>query len=379
MTFEVRRAKLVLTAESTAELTTIALSQTRPVRAVKRARMLLAYAAGRSISSIARDLDTNRPKVERCIDKALQFGVGRALEDLPGRGRVAVITAEARAWVVSLACMKPKDLGYSYELWTTRLLAEHVRKHCHESGHPSLSRLGRGTVSKILAKSTVKPHKVRYYVEKRDPDFEAKMVQVLCVYKEVALLREAGQDVSSMIAILSYDEKPGIQAIGSTSPDRPPVPGKHRSILRDYEYVRRGTVSLMAGIDLLTGRVHGLPVDRHRSREFVQFLTLVDGSYPSTAKIRVILDNHSAHISKETRAYLASVPNRFDFVFTPKHGSWLNIVETFFAKMTHTFLRGIRVSSKQELKDRIMQYLSEVNDQPVVFRWRWALDSLMEV
>ena len=135
----------------------------------------------------------------------------------------------------------------------------------------------------------------------------------------------------------------------------------------------------MAGIDLLTGRVHGLPVDRHRSREFVQFPKLVDGSYPSTAKIRVILDNHSAHISKETRACLASVPNRFDFVFTPKHGSWLNIVETFFAKMTHTFLRGIRVSSKQELKDRIMQYLTEVNDQPVVFRWRWALDAPVEV
>jgi transposase len=231
----------------------------------------------------------------------------------------------------------------------------------------------------ITSAQVNKPHKVRYYVEKRDPDFEAKMVQVLCVYKEVALLREAGQDVSSMIAILSYDEKPGIQAIGTTSPDLPPVAGKYPSILRDYEYVRRGTVSLMAGIDLLTGRVHGLPVDRHRSREFVQFLKLVDGSYPSTAKIRVILDNHSAHISKETRAYLASVPNRFDFVFTPKHGSWLNIVETFFAKMTHTFLRGIRVASKQELKDRIMQYLNEVNDQPVVFRWRWALGSPVEV
>jgi len=379
MPFEPRRAKLALTAKTRTQLATIAQSQTQPTRAVGRARMLLAYAAGRQVSSIARDLDTNRPKVERCIDKALQFGVDRALEDLPGRGRGAVITPEARAWVVSLACMKPKDLGYSYELWTTRLLAEHVRKHCHESGHRSLARLGRGTVSKILAKGGIKPHKVRYYVEKRDPDFEAKMVQVLCVYKEVALLREAGKDVSSMIAILSYDEKPGIQAIGATSPDLPPVPGKHPSITRDYEYVRRGTLSLMAGIDLLTGTVHGLPVDRHRSREFIQFLKLVNGAYPETATIRIILDNHSAHISKETRAYLASVPNRFDFVFTPKHGSWLNIVETFFAKMTHTFLRGIRVSSKQELADRMMQYLNEVNEQPVVFRWRWALDALVDV
>lgn len=379
MPFESKRARLILTADARAALTSLSQSRTRAARAVERARVLLAYADGRAVSGIARDLAINRPKVERCIDKALQFGVDRALEDLPGRGRSPVITAEARAWVLALACRKPKELGYSYELWTTRLLAGHVRQHCRAHGHPSLAQLGRGTVSKLLAKGAIKPHKVRYYVEKRDPDFDAKMVQVLCVYQEVALLREAGQDVSSMIAILSYDEKPGIQAIGTTSADRPAVPGQYPTILRDYEYVRRGTVSLMAGIDLLTGTVHGLPVDRHRSREFIQFLQLVDGAYPATATIRMILDNHSAHISKETRAYLASVPNRFDFVFTPTHGSWLNIVETFFAKMAHTFLRGIRVESKQELKDRMRTYLDEVNAEPVVFRWRWTAGSIAEV
>lgn len=161
MPFEPRRPKLVLTPESRTQLAAITRSQTESVRSVDRARILLAYAANGSVSSIARELDTNRPKVERCIDKALQFGIDRALEDLPGRGRSAVITPEARAWVVSLACMKPKDLGYSYELWTTRLLAEYVRDHCLKSGHPSLLRLGRGTVSKILAKGGIKPHKVR--------------------------------------------------------------------------------------------------------------------------------------------------------------------------------------------------------------------------
>lgn len=378
MPFQPRRASLALTATSRGTLAAIAQSGMQPTRAVTRARILLAYADRESVSAIARKLGTNRPKVERCIDKALQFGVERALDDLPGRGRHAVITSEARAWVISLACSKPKDLGYSYELWTTRLLATHVRDHCAEAGHPSLARLGRGTVSKILSKDGVKPHKVEYYLEKRDPDFQAKMAQVLCVYKEVQLLREQGKDVSSMIAVLSYDEKPGIQAIGNTSPDLPPVPGKHPTLARDHEYVRHGTVSLMAGIDLLTGTVHGVPVDRHRSREFIGFLKLVDGAYTKSATIRIILDNHSAHISKETRAYLATVPNRFDFVFTPKHGSWLNIVESFFAKMTHTFLRGIRVSSKQELKDRMKLYLREVNAQPVVFRWRYAMDSILE-
>jgi transposase len=232
MPFKPRRASLLLTAESRAALTTIAQSRTLPARRVERARILLGYAERESVSEIARRLGTSRPKVERCIDKALQFGVERALDDLPGRGRRPVVTAEARAWVVSLACKQPKELGYSYELWTTRLLAAHVREHCREVGHPSLVRLGRGTVSKMLSKGGVKPHKVRYYMEKRDPDFDAKMVEVLYVYREVELLRQKGEDVSSMIAVISYDEKPGIQAIGTTSADLPPVPGEHPSPAR---------------------------------------------------------------------------------------------------------------------------------------------------
>ena len=95
--------------------------------------------------------------------------------------------------------------------------------------------------------------------------------------------------------------------------------------------------------------------------------------------IRVILDNHSAHVSKETQEYLKSVPNRFEFVFTPKHGSWLNLIEAFFAKMTKSMLRGIRVTSTQNLKDRILRYLDEINEVPVVFKWKYGLDSLSVV
>lgn len=142
------------------------------------------------------------------------------------------------------------------------------------------------------------------------------MEQVLYVYKEVEILRSKEQKDYS-VAILSYDEKPGIQAIENTAPDLPPVPGGKPCFIRGHEYVRHGTVSLMAGIDLLPGKIHALVVDRHRSREFVQFLKTLDRSYKKKSKIRIILDNHSAHISKETRAYLLTVPNRFEFVFTP--------------------------------------------------------------
>jgi transposase len=376
MPFQRTRARLVLTAEVESRLTTLAHSRTESAQRVERAQILLAYAAGESISAIARRLGTNRPKIERCVDKALQIGPLAALADLPGRGKPAAITSEARAWLVSLACQKPKDLGYAAELWTTRLLASHVRQHCTAQGHPSLQRLARGTVSKILRHSQVRPHKISYYLERRDPDFEAKMAQVLYVYREVHILREAGKAVSSQLAVLSYDEKPGIQVLENTAPDLPPVPGRHPSFGRDHEYIRHGTLSLLAGIDLLTGHVHGLVADRHRSREFVDFLQRVDRFYPASATIRIILDNHSAHLSKETRAYLATVPNRFDFVFTPKHGSWLNLVESFFAKLAKTLLRGIRGASKAELRERIERHLQELNQEPVVMKWTYGLESL---
>jgi len=377
MPFVRRRAKLVLALEAEQALLALSQARTESVRRVERAHMMLAYAGGESVSSIARRLGTNRPKVERCIDKALELGPMVALEDLPGRGRPASITLEARAWLVSVACQKPKELGYAHELWTTQLLTKHIRTHCVEAGHPSLRQLGRGTVSKILTKSAVRPHKIDYYLEKRDAQFEAKMAQVLHVYREVMLTKDGA--TSSSLAVLSYDEKPGIQAIENKAPDLPPVPGKHPCVSRDYEYVRHGTMTLMAGIDLLTGHVHGTVVDRHRSREFVAFLKDLDAYYQPSAKLRIVLDNHSAHISKETRTYLASVPNRFEFVFTPKHGSWLNLIEMFFSKMARTLLRGIRVTSKQELKERILKYLAEVNQAPVIFRWKYGLDSLSVV
>jgi transposase len=283
-----------------------------------------------------------------------------------------VITPEARAWLVSLACRKAKDLGYPHEVWTTRLLARHVREHAQAAGHPCMAKIVQGTVCKILARHEVAPHKVRYYLERRDEAFEAKMAEVLCVYREVAVLREnqSGENV----AIISYDEKPGIQAIGNTAPDLPPKPGSHPAFARDHEYKRHGTLSLLAGIDLLTGQVHASIEERHRSREFVGFLRKLDAAYPTETAIKVILDNHSAHISKETKAWVDSQPEgRFSFVFTPKHGSWLNIVEAFFSKMARSMLRHIRVASKAELKARILAYLDEVNREPVVYRWTYKI------
>jgi len=371
-----RRPALHLSDEVRDELTALSRSRTASAARVERAQMMLDYAAGVTVAAIARRLHTNRPKVERCLDKALQFGPLAALEDLPRSGKPPKITPQARAWVVELACQKPKDLGYPHELWTTDLLAGHVRQHCQQAGHPSLGRLARGTVSKILNSRPIKPHKITYYLERRDPEFEPKMAQVLLIYAQVALLRQQAAQDPELIAYLSYDEKPGIQALQNLAPDRLPVPGEHPCVARDHQYKRLGTMTLMAGIDLLTGHVHGQMTDRHRSCEFIDFLRLVDGYYPEQTTIRMILDNHSAHVSKETRRYLATVPNRFEFIFTPTHGSWLNLIEGFFGKLAKTMLRGIRVNSKAELAVRVLAYLGQLNQEPRVHVWKYKLDEL---
>ena len=202
------------------------------------------------------------------------------------------------------------------------------------------------------------------------------MAEVLCVYREVQILKKIAESGKSdeSVAIVSYDEKPGIQAIATTSPDLPPVPGVHATFARDHEYKRHGTLSLLAGIDLLTGKVHALAKDRHRSREFIEFLKLLDAAYPAQTAIKVILDNHSAHISRETRAWLAAQPaGRFKFTFTPKHGSWLNLVEGFFSKFARSVLRHIRVTSKYELKQRIMAGINDINRHPVIHTWSYKL------
>ncbi len=374
MPFQAKKASLQLSAIDREKLQRLSQARSEAYRRVERARMLLHYADGLSIPKIAEALGTTVPKVNRCVDKALAQGWEEALREEQRSGRPPVVTPEAKAWVVSLACQKPKELGYSYEVWTQRLLAQHVREHAVVEGHECLRQMSPSSVHRLLSAQDLQPHKVQYYLERRDPDFDAKRVEVLCVYQQVELILENDELKPLCDVYLSYDEKPGIQAIGNTAEDLPPVPGKHSTLGRDPEYKRHGTLSLLAGIDLVTGEVIGSVEERHRSREFVSFLQKLDAHYPKGLRIQIILDNHPAHISKETNAYLETVPDRFELIFTPKHGSWLNLIESFFAKMTKQVLRHIRVKSKDELKQRIELYLQELNANPVPFRWKHGLE-----
>lgn len=367
-----KRSKLILTDEQQHVLEQTAQSRTRPQREVQRAKILLRYSMGQSITTISQALGISRVAVYKWIDRALAVGTETALSDKHHRPKDPVITEEAKAWVVSLACTKPKDHGYAAEVWSHRELAKYVRENALANGHPCLKRAAKATIQRILKNQALQPHKIKYYLERRDPEFDEKMREVLLVYQQVNLQNQAIRDGNEVLSVVtvSVDEKPGVQAIANTAPDLPPKPGQHPQLGRDYEYKRHGTLSILAGLDLNDGHVTAEVHPRHRSREFILLLKALDAHYPPGCVIRMVLDNHSAHISKETMAWLATKPNRFVYVHTPKHGSWLNLVETLFGKMARTFLKHIRVSSRQELKDRILLGIAEINESPVVHRWK---------
>jgi transposase len=261
--------ELAMTDEEIARLTSVSRSRTEPASRVERAQMLLGYRESPSFFAVARRLGGHHQTVQRCVERAMAYGPLAALDDRPRPGKEPTITPEAKAWLVSLACDKAKEHGYPHELWTTRLLARHAREHGPATGHECLANLVQGTVCKILGREDIKPYKVRYYLERRDADFEQRMAEVLCVYREVQVLKKTAarsKKPDKSVAIVSYDEKPGIQAIATTEPDLPPKPSVHATFARDHEYKRHGTLSLLAGIDLLTGKVHALVRDRHRSR-----------------------------------------------------------------------------------------------------------------
>lgn len=317
------------------------------------------------------------------MNKFRSGGIQAALFDASRKGRPVEITDDAVAWIINIACQRPAELGYSQELWTLKNLHTHIQDHAMEAGFPRLATVTKPMVQKILSRNDLKPFKIKYYCEKRDPDFEQKMHDVLIVYKQVSMqFDENGHIIvpedEPMVHTVSCDEKPGIQAIATTGEDLRPT-AERGCVYRDAEYKRLGTLSLLAGIDLLTGIAIPVVSETHKSSDFINLLKKLDELYPKGDIIRIVCDNHSAHKSKETRSYLATLPEgRFVFVFTPKHGSWLNLIESFFSKMTKQMLKGIRVKSKQELADRIYLYFDEVNREPVVYHWTYKLDEISQ-
>lgn len=376
--------KFTLDDSHKAELEKLANSGMTPVLIAQRAKILLLKDAGRSSSAIADEVGVSRHTAELWIKKyrnrSEKDSIGGLLNVGKGRGRREEITGEAKTWLISVACTQPKDFGYAAETWTTKALTEHINKTAAEEGFDRLSTITESGVYRILDKSKIKPFRIQYYCERRDPDFDEKMHNVLLVYKQLEMQFDEGGnllpfDEDEAVHVVSYDEKPGIQAIANVADDLPPTE-ENGTIKRDYEYKRLGTVSLLAGIDLQTGEAIPLVSDSHNSSDYIEFLKILDAKYPKGDSIRLVLDNLKVHKAKKVIEYLSTVEGRFEFVFTPKHASWLNLVESFFSKMTKQMLKGIRVKSKEELIRRIYTYFDEINAEPVVFHWTWHLNDI---
>lgn len=374
---------IILTDDDYEYLQSLVRQRTIQAQVVDRAKMLIYKAQGCASQAIADRLDVNIKTVNLCLKKFKSSGIQAALFDEQRRGRPVEITDDAVAWIINIACQRPADLGYSQELWTLKNLHAHIRNNAQEAGFSRLATITKPMVQKILSRNELKPFKIKYYCEKRDPDFEQKMHDVLLVYKQVSLQFDENGDImipenEPMVHTVSCDEKPGIQAIATTGADLRPTT-ETGCVYRDAEYKRLGTLSLLAGIDLLTGIAVPVVSETHKSSDFITLLKKLDEMYPKGDIVRIVCDNHSAHKSKETRNYLSTLAEgRFVFVFTPKHGSWLNLVESFFSKMTKQMLKGIRVQSKQELEERIYLYFEEVNKEPVVYHWTYKLDEISQ-
>ena len=367
-----------------AELEKLVSSGMTPIVIAQRAKILLLKDAGKSATAIAEEVGVSRHTAELWIKKYRNRSEKDSIKDLlsvgKGRGRKEEITGEAKTWLISVACTQPKDFGYAAETWTTKALTQHINKTAAKEGFERLATITESGVYRILDKSKIKPFRIQYYCERRDPDFEEKMHNVLLVYKQLEIqFDDKGNllpfDENEVVHVVSYDEKPGIQAIANVADDLPPSE-ENGTIKRDYEYKRLGTVSLLAGIDMQTGEAIPLVSDSHNSSDYIEFLKILDAKYPKGDKIRLVLDNLKVHKAKKVIEYLSTVEGRFEFVFTPKHASWLNLVESFFSKMTKQMLKGIRVKSKEELVQRIYIYFDEINAEPVVFHWTWHLDDI---
>jgi transposase len=353
-------------------LSELAGSLTAARREVERARILLAYADGKLPTEIQRLHGVSRPTIYKCIDKALAAGVTAGLKDRHHRAHAPQISEAAKAWVAGLACRKPKDLGLEAEAWTLATLTDYVTSHANAAGFARLASAGKATVWRILDTHALKPRSVRNFQGRRDAESRRTIAEVLLLYYDVSLRQiDAVHDALPVpLYAVSVNDRLGGQTPDTNAPAPPPGPGQACGTPPPaHMQTRHGTLSVLVALDLHTGEIIVSVEPRHASTEFTSLLQRLHAHYPAKARIRLVLDQNDAHISRETMAWLADHPGRFDYVHTPRHGPWLNLVEVTFSKLVHNTLYHVRVPSLNGLRQHILKYADEANAHPVRFRW----------
>ena len=319
---------------------------TAPQHLVLRATIVLAAWRRQPNAEIARDLGVCVDTVRTWRHRFRWEGIP-GLFDRPRPGRPPVYGMQDQLLIVATVTGQTPEVDAQ---WTHRGLAEHL----HEPVGISASQIGR-----VLASFDVKPHRVRGWLNRpADPAFPIKAQAVCALYL----------DPPADTVLFSVDEKTCMQARSRKRAARPVRPGQAER--REFEYVRHGTVSLMAAMNVTTGTVHQKIITRNDSDAFIEFLIELEKTVDPSMKIHLILDNGSSHTSKQTRTWLAEHP-RFIVTYTPVHASWLNMVEIFFSILTRRMLRRGDFASRDDLIKKITTFITTYNRTATPFRWTY--------
>jgi transposase len=314
-----------------------------------RSRIVLACAAGRSVTEVAAELGTSRTTAGKWRSRFLEARL-EGLSDEPRPGRPRTITDEHVEKVIAATLEQEPPNGDTH--WSTRSMARSAG-------------LNQTAVSRIWRAFGLKPHIIQTWKLSTDPQFIDKVRDVVGLY----------MSPPENALVLCVDEKSQIQALDRTAPCLPMLPTTPAR--RTHDYVRNGTTSLFAAFDLASGSVIAQHYRQHRHQEFLRFLKLIDKAVPKDLDLHMVLDNYATHKTPEVKAWLLKHP-RFHLHFTPTSSSWLNLVERWFAELTSRKLRRSAHRSVTELETDIRKWINEWNKDPRPFIWTKTADEILE-
>ncbi len=341
-------AALVVSEGQREVLEALSVSRTAPHREVQRARALLLAADGVANTQIASGVGVTAVTVRSWRKRFETQGLARFGRVAPGRGRKKTIPQEVIDQIVDLTQNSTPE-GETH--WSTRTMADRVG-------------VSKDTVQRVWSARGLIPHLVKTFKLSNDPRFEQKLVDVVGLY-----LNPPEQAV-----VLCMDEKSSVQALDRTQPSLPMVRGRAATMTHDYK--RNGTTTLFAALDVLTGKVIGSCLPKHRHGEFLKFLKVIDAEVPDGLDVHLILDNYSTHKHAKVQAWLGKHP-RFRLHFTPTSSSWLNLVERWFRELTDKALRRGVFHSVPDLIAAIEAYLDAHNNEPKPFVWTATAEDIL--
>ena len=341
--------KITLSEEEKNRLNKIAQSNRSEHRQVVRAKIVLLAAKGRQNIEIAEELGISRQNVARWRNRYNQNGLSGIMKDAPRGGRPVALTPEKRDEIINIVLHeKPKNKTQ----WSVRTLAERTGASQY-------------AVHKILRSCNIKPHQCRKFQVSTDPNFADKVRDVCGLYL----------NPPEHAVVLSVDEKTQIQALDRTQKCLPLGMGYSETMTHDY--YRNGVTTLFAAINCADGHVYSKCRQKHTHKEWLSFLRHIDRNIDKNLDIHIICDNYATHKTAEVKEWLAK-HKRFHVHFIPTHSSWLNVIERFFAKITHDRIRRGTFKSVKELERAIADYIAENNEDPRAFQWIATAESIIE-